>query len=229
VSSAAAKAPAASRVAQDYLKVIWGVVEEDGAKLTSRELAQRLGVGPSTVSETLRRLSDQGLLVHARYGGVELTDAGRELAVAMVRRHRLLETFLSRTLRYGWDEVHDEAETLEHAVTDAFVRKVDELLGHPSRDPHGDPIPDADGRLRASPTRRLDTLQVGDRAVVNRISDRDPTLLRLLGDAALGPDATVRVLDRSDAAGTLTVTVDGGDAKPVTLAFSSAAAVLVDA
>ena len=110
-------------------------------------LATRLGVGASTVSETVRRLADSGLVTHQPYGAVELTADGERHALAVVRRHRLIETFLVEVLGYGWDEVHDEAEVLEHAVSDLFVERIAAQLGHPRRDPHGDPIPGADGSL----------------------------------------------------------------------------------
>ncbi|WP_448629125.1 metal-dependent transcriptional regulator [Cellulomonas soli] len=160
-----------SAVWQDYLKVVWSAREWLERPVTTKMLATRLGVGASTVSETVRRLADAGLLTHEPYGAVELTEAGRSHALAMVRRHRLVETFLVEVLGYGWDEVHDEAEVLEHAVSDLFVDRLAERLGHPARDPHGDPIPAPDGtiavpdahplwevepgstRSRASPTR----------------------------------------------------------------------------
>src|SRR6478609_10835212 len=114
-----------------------------------------MGVGASTVSETVRRLSAQGLLEHAPYGAIALTDRGRSLALAMVRRHRLLEAFLVTELGYGWDEVHDEAEVLEHAVSDRLIARIDAKLGFPQRDPHGDPIPGSDGQVPTPPARQL--------------------------------------------------------------------------
>jgi DtxR family transcriptional regulator, Mn-dependent transcriptional regulator len=180
-------------VAQDYLKVVWSAGEWSTAPVTTKMLAERLGVGAPTVSETVRRLCDQGLLTHPPYGAVELTAAGRAHAVAMVRRHRLIETFLVRELGYGWDEVHDEAEVLEHAVSDLLVERLAARLGHPTRDPHGDPIPDADGRVPAPTARLLADLEPG-RWVVARISDADPDLLREFTGLGLGVDVPVEVL-----------------------------------
>jgi DtxR family Mn-dependent transcriptional regulator len=183
---------ALSAVAQDYLKLVWTAQEWSDEPVTVSSLATRLGVGPSTVSETVRRLADAGLVGHEPYGAIELTDAGRTHALAMVRRHRLLETFLVAELGYGWDEVHDEAEVLEHAVSDRFVERVAERLGHPERDPHGDVIPGPDGTLRAAPAHTLWDAEPG-RWVVARIADTDPDLLRHLREAGVLPDATVEV------------------------------------
>ncbi len=134
-----------SSTAQDYLKLIWSATEWASTPMTVTAMAERLGVRPSTVSVGIKKLVKQGLVKHAPYGSIELTDAGGEHAVAMVRRHRLLETFLVNMLGYGWDEVHDEAEILEHAVSEKLIERIDRKLGHPTRDPHGDPIPTADG------------------------------------------------------------------------------------
>ncbi|HEY0119713.1 MAG TPA: metal-dependent transcriptional regulator [Cellulomonas sp.] len=197
-----------SPVAQDYLKVIWSAQEWSERPVTTKALAARLGVGTSTVSETVRRLADAGLVSHEPYGAVGLTDVGRSHALQMVRRHRLLETFLVAQLGYGWDEVHDEAEVLEHAVSDAFVERIATLLGHPARDPHGDPIPGADGELRVPPARTLWESEPGDWTVA-RISDADPELLRYLASAGVVLDARVTTA-RQEVAGVVTVTLPDG-------------------
>ncbi len=119
-------------MAQDYLKVIWTVQEWSRERVSTKLLSERIGVSASTVSEAIRKLSDQGLVDHARYGSIALTDAGRSAAVSMVRRHRLIETFLVNELGYGWDEVHDEAEVLEHAVSDRMIDRIDAKLGFPN-------------------------------------------------------------------------------------------------
>ncbi len=151
-----------SSVAQDYLKIIWTIQEWSGEKVSTKLLAERLGVSASTVSEAVRRLADQGMVDHARYGSISLTDNGRDAAVAMVRRHRLIETFLVRELGYSWDEVHDEAEVLEHAVSERMIAAIDAKLGHPERDPHGDPIPTAGGSIPAPPARALSEFGDGE-------------------------------------------------------------------
>ncbi|MEP7763680.1 metal-dependent transcriptional regulator [Sanguibacter sp. 25GB23B1] len=192
-------------VAQDYLKIVWSLQEWSTEPVTTKLLAERLGVGTSTVSETVRRLTGQGLLEHPRYGSIELTAAGREHAVTIVRRHRLIETFLVSVLGYTWDEVHDEAEVLEHAVSDLMVERIDNHLGHPSRDPHGDPIPGADGVVPVSSALTLAVLDAGASGHVSRISDADPEVLRYFAELGFGLDAHVRVVERRDFAGTVTV------------------------
>ena len=194
------RAPAASGhqadptpVAQDYLKVIWSVGEWTSVPVTISLLAGRLGVGLPTVSETLRRLADRGWVEHRRYGAVTLTDEGRDLAVAMVRRHRLIETWLVDRLGYGWDEVHDEAEHLEHAVSDTFVDRVDAALGRPARDPHGDPIPTALGQVQRPDTVLLTELGAGERGAVARIDDADGAVLRECAAAGIGLDTVLTV------------------------------------
>ncbi|PZR53887.1 metal-dependent transcriptional regulator [Xylanimonas oleitrophica] len=181
-------------VAQDYLKAVWSALEwapSEAAKVSTGRLAERLGVGPSTVSETVQRLSEQGLLAYEPYRGVGLTELGRGYALVMVRRHRLIETWLVDQLGYSWDEVHDEAEELEHAVSDLLVERLDALLGRPVRDPHGDPIPTVDGRVLRPDAVPLADLVAGESGVVARISDADPGDLRYL--AGLGVDLDVRV------------------------------------
>ncbi|MCL1870795.1 MAG: metal-dependent transcriptional regulator [Promicromonosporaceae bacterium] len=203
-------------VAQDYLKAVWSELEwvpaGGQARVTTGRLADRLGVGPSTVSETVQRLSDQGLLDHEPYRGVGLTDLGRGYALTMVRRHRLLETWLVAQLGYAWDEVHDEAETLEHAVSGTLIERLDALLGRPLRDPHGDPIPAADGTVVRPDAVPLADLTAGEHGVVARIWDADPDDLRALAALGIGLDVRLTVtavLPRREA---VTLAWEGGSA-----------------
>ena len=184
-----------SNVSQDYLKAIYAAVEWGGPATSVSALAARMGVSASTASETVRRLADEGLVHHERYGGISLTGRGREAALAMVRRHRLIETLLVEHLGYEWDEVHDEAEVLEHAVSDLLVERVDALLGHPVRDPHGDPIPSASGEVSLPPTRPLGETPAGEGGRVVRISDAEPQVLRHLADVGMNLDAHVEVVE----------------------------------
>ncbi len=213
-------------VSQDYLKVIWGAQEWSDAPVTTKLLASRLGVGASTVSETVKRLSDAGLVDHRPYGAIELTDEGRAHAVTMVRRHRLIETYLVERLGYGWDEVHDEAEVLEHAVSDRFVERVAEVLGHPDRDPHGDPIPAADGTVRLLDARTMWEVEPGEYRVA-RISDADPELLRYLGDVGLVLDVPVTLDERRAVLGVVHVHV--GDGERIQLGEVAASAIWLTA
>ena len=212
-------------VAQDYLKVIWTAQEWSLEKVSTKMLAERIGVSASTASESIRKLADQGLVNHEKYGAVTLTEAGRRAALAMVRRHRLMETFLVRELGYSWDEVHDEAEVLEHAVSDRMLARIDAKLGHPTRDPHGDPIPAADGQVPTPDARQLSVCHDGEAGTVARISDADPEMLRYFDSVGISLDSRLRVLARRDFAGMISVAVEstGGDAATVELGSPAAA------
>lgn len=212
-----------SSVAQDYLKVIWTVQEWSRERVSTKLLSERIGVSASTVSEAIRKLSDQGLVDHARYGSIALTDAGRSAAVSMVRRHRLIETFLVNELGYGWDEVHDEAEVLEHAVSDRMIDRMDAKLGFPERDPHGDPIPAADGSVPTPPARQLSDFQDGDAGRVARISDADPAMLRYFDSVGIALDTEITVVERRDYAGTVSIRL-GSDPSSGTVDLGNPAA-----
>ena len=198
-----------SPVGQDYLKAIWRAREWFGCPVTTKMLAERLKVSASTVSESVGRLAKQGLVIHEPYGAIELSDTGHALALAMVRRHRLLETFLVGELGYTWDEVHGEAEVLEHAVSDLLIDRIDARLGHPQRDPHGDPIPGPSGNLPDTPARRLSELGAGESGTVLRINDDDSELLRYFASVGLTNNATVTVLERRTYSGVLLVRTVG--------------------
>lgn len=211
-------------VAQDYLKVIWTAQEWSLAKVSTKMLAERIGVSASTASESIRKLAEQGLVHHEKYGAVTLTDTGRKAALAMVRRHRLLETFLVNELDYSWDEVHDEAEVLEHAVSDRLVGRIDAKLGFPQRDPHGDPIPAADGRVPTPPARQLWACDDGDAATVARISDAEPEMLRYFDSVGINLDSRLRVLARREFAGMISVAIESDDGGQATVELGSPAA-----
>lgn len=211
-------------VAQDYLKVIWTTQEWSHEKISTKLLAERLGVSASTASESIRKLADQGLVHHEKYGAVTLTDRGRAAALVVVRRHRLLETFLMRELGYGWDEVHDEAEILEHAVSDMMLDRIDAKLGYPTRDPHGDPIPGADGQVPTPPARQLSACSDGDVATVARISDADPEMLRYFDAVGISLDSRLQVLARRDFAGMISVSVQDAHGELNTVELGSPAA-----
>ncbi|NJC22880.1 DtxR family Mn-dependent transcriptional regulator [Arthrobacter pigmenti] len=195
---------------QDYVKTIYALSEWHDAPVTSSRLAARLAVANSSVSEMIRKLDDLGLVRHEPYRPVELTAGGRRLALAMVRRHRLLETFLVRELGYRWDEVHDEAELLEHTVSDTFIDRLDAKLGCPAADPHGDPIPTADGSITLPDALPLHRLDDGHFGRVARISDENPSLLRFLASEQIGIGSPVTVLQRKPFGGALQARVDIG-------------------
>ncbi|HSK32732.1 MAG TPA: metal-dependent transcriptional regulator [Propionicimonas sp.] len=180
-------------VAQDYLKVIWSAVEWGEPPISTKALAARFATSQANVSETMRRLEAQGLVDYQPYKPVTLTPLGERLAIAMVRRHRLLETFLAEVLHYGWEEVHEDAELLEHAASERFLQRIDDVLGHPLTDPHGDPIPPADGTwISQQNTPRLSDVGPGDYRVV-RVSDADPGRLTRLRGEGIVPGAHLRV------------------------------------
>jgi DtxR family Mn-dependent transcriptional regulator len=213
-----------STVAQDYLKVIWTAQEWSMEKVSTKMLAEKIRVSASTASESIRKLADQGLVDHAKYGAVTLTEAGRQVALAMVRRHRLLETFLVRELGYGWDEVHDEAEVLEHAVSDRLVARIDAKLGFPQRDPHGDPIPAPDGQVPTPPARQLWACRDGEDGTVARISDADPEMLRYFDGVGISLDSRLTVLARREFAGIISVAIESPDGIRSTVDLGSPAA-----
>jgi DtxR family transcriptional regulator, Mn-dependent transcriptional regulator len=211
-------------VAQDYLKVIWNAQEWSLQKVSTKMLAEKIGVSASTASESIRKLAQQGLVEHEKYGAVTLTESGRRAALAMVRRHRLLETFLVKELGYSWDEVHDEAEVLEHAVSDRLVARIDAKLGFPRRDPHGDPIPASDGQVPTPPARQLWACRDGETGTVARISDADPQMLRYFDSIGISLDSCLRVLTRREFAGVISVAVESTDSEPTTVDLGSPAA-----
>ncbi|WP_243696101.1 metal-dependent transcriptional regulator [Labedella phragmitis] len=200
-----------TRMAQDYVSAIWKAEEWSDEHAAAGDIAARLGVATSTVSGNLKKLVADGLVEHERYGAVTLTSDGRAAAVQMVRRHRLLESYLVERLGYGWDEVHDEAEHLEHAASETFIDRIDQELGFPERDPHGDLIPRRDGRVSTSDAVNLADLAVGTGGTIARISDEDPALLRYLGTHGIVLDTRVSVRDRVEVAGVLVLGRESGE------------------
>jgi DtxR family Mn-dependent transcriptional regulator len=202
--------------AEDYLKTIYAHTEWQSEPITPSALAARLGVAPSSVTEMVKKLAAAGLITHVPYGPLSLTDAGRLRASAVVRRHRLIETWLVREMDYGWDEVHDEAEILEHTISDRLLEAIDTRLGHPPRDPHGDPIPAADGSALRVPAVLLADAPAGHSGFILRISDRDPALLRTLAEDSVGPGIRLTVV------GPLTVLLPDDRARTLTAAAGDA-------
>lgn len=180
----------------DYLKTIYHHTEWQTVRMTPSQLAAELGLAPSTVTEMVQKLAAQGLVSHRPYGPVSLTDEGERRAAAIVRRHRLIETWLVREFGYAWDEVHDEAEVLEHTISDRLLAGISARLGHPRFDPHGDAIPDEDGHVERVPFVRLDEANLGHTGRVLRVSDRDAALLRALETAGIAVGHTVTATGR---------------------------------
>ena len=176
----------------DYVKAIWDLGGKGAA--STKEVAARLSVSPASVSSMFVRLQEMGLVRHERYHGASLTDSGRVEALRLVRRHRLIETFLLEHLGYHRQEVHDEAERLEHAVSDGFTERLAEFLGHPQHDPHGEPIPAADGTLEVENSVPLTEARAGTRVRISRVRDDDVPILDHLEDSGLVPGRPLSVL-----------------------------------
>ena len=197
-----------SPAVEDYVKAIYILYHRHGEASTS-SLAEHLGLAPASVTGMLQKLAKLDLVTYTPYHGVVLTELGERTALEVLRHHRLLETFLVETLGFAWDEVHDEAEVLEHAISERLEARIAERLGHPMVDPHGDPIPSADLMLPSDTSETLAQLAVGTPARIVRVLDQDPERLRYLHDLGLRPEASVKVARRAPFDGPLTVAVAG--------------------
>ncbi len=186
-----------TRSQEDYLKALY-LLRGDQRPVPTRELAQRLGISSPSVSEMVARLTAQGLVEHDRYRGQQLTKEGRKVALELVRHHRLLEMFLVEVLGYAWDEVHEEAERLEHVISERMEARIFELLGRPELDPHGHAIPSLTGKVRPLSDRALSDCRAGEKVRVQRVSDEDPALLRELEHRGLVPGTRIEVLLASE-------------------------------
>lgn len=187
--------PATTPAIEDYLKTIYAHTEWQPEAITPSVLAGKLGIAPSSVTEMVKKLAALGLVTHVPYGAVRLNELGTARALEVVRRHRLIETWLVNEMGYTWDTVHDEAEVLEHALSNRLLEAIDARLDHPRRDPHGDPIPAADGTLLRPGAVLLAEAVPGSRGAVVRISDRDPSMLRLLTENGIGLDTELVLAD----------------------------------
>ena len=202
------EAAALTAPVEDYLKAIYEI-EREGRAAATTDIAHRLSIAPASVSGMVRRLADQGLIAHERYRGVRLTESGRRAALRTLRRHRIIEAYLAGALGYPWDEVHAEAERLEHAASDALVDRMAAAIGEPTVDPHGAPIPTREGAIDERPHRSLAELAAGERARVTRVADEDPERLRYLATLGVMPGATVTVLERAPFDGPITLELGG--------------------
>jgi DtxR family transcriptional regulator, Mn-dependent transcriptional regulator len=192
---------------QDYAKAIYELESRAGVASTNA-LAERLGVRPASVSGMLRKLDALGLVVHERYRGVRLTDSGRKVALEVLRHHRLLELYLAESLGMGWDEVDAEAERLEHVISEELEEAIATKLGHPTRDPHGDPIPDRELLIVDVESCSLDELEPGDSGTFVRVSDSDPAMLRFLAERGIAPGSRFELIEKQPFDGPLFVRFD---------------------
>ena len=197
---------------ENYVKAIYlQSVKQQNEPATNAQIAEALHVSPGTVTSMLKTLGESNLAKYTPYEGVRLTPAGKKLALRILRRHRLIELFLVQTLKLSWDEVHEEAEHMEHAVSDGLIDRIDNYLGNPTHDPHGDPIPSADGTIEQSQTRSLAELKVGEQFELSRVLDQSPEFLRFLSGAGLTLNATGKVLANTPEAGIVTVRIENQD------------------
>jgi DtxR family transcriptional regulator, Mn-dependent transcriptional regulator len=200
---------AATPAAEDYLKNLYFLEEESAGPVTTNQVAERLAVAPASATNMLKRLASSGYVRHSPYRGVELTDAGRREALEVIRHHRLIETYLAEALGVPWDKVHDEAEVLEHVLSEDLEERIASRLGHPSRDPHGHPIPPRDLAVVARASVRLDEMEPGERGTVAEVSDRDPEVLRYLDRRGIRPGRGVEAVLIEPFGGSITVEVEG--------------------
>ncbi len=197
---------------EDYAKAIYALSQRGGGGVVSTNaLAERLSVTPASASAMVKKLAERGLAAHAPYKGVELTEAGERVALEVLRHHRLLELYLAEHLGVPWDRVHDEAEALEHVISEDLEARIAAKLGNPTHDPHGDPIPSAELVIDEGDTHALEALPVGARGTFVRVSDADPTMLRWLHEQGIELGAALEVVDRQPFEGPLTIRL--GDAQ----------------
>ena len=218
-----ASPPELTRSTEDYLKAIFELESTTGAAQTSA-IADALDIAPASVSGMVKRLSESGLLAHSPYRGVQLTEAGKREALRMVRRHRILETYLTSKLGYDWDSVHQEAERLEHAVSDGLIERMAMALGNPRHDPHGAPIPTPGGHIEDEAVIALSDVPEGKLAKLRRVSDKDPQLLRYLASLGLKPGASIEVGVRQPFRGPLAVRLMGPTPREVVIGHELAGA-----
>jgi len=199
---------ALTRSVEDYLKAIYQLSPE-GRPASTSEIAGLLALSPPSVTGMIKRLSEHGLLEHVPYRGVQLTKAGRRAALRMVRRHRLIEAYLVEFLGYSWDTVHEEAERLEHAVSETMIERMASALGNPAVDPHGDPIPSADGSIHELASTALSDVPVGETVEIQRVHESQPERLRYIASLGLRPGVQVTVVDRQPFDDLVTISVGG--------------------
>jgi DtxR family Mn-dependent transcriptional regulator len=194
-----------SSAVEDYAKAIYALQMRDDQPVSTTALAERLGVTAASASGMVKRLGELGLVTHRRYHGVLLTDAGLRIALQVIRHHRLLELYLVESLGVPWDRVHEEAEVLEHVLSDELEDLIAAKLGEPTHDPHGDPIPSRELTIEEIPTESLESLEPGARGTFARISDSDPDMLRYLAERGIAPGDELEVVERQPFGGPLFV------------------------
>ena len=217
-----------SQSIEDYLKVIYKLQHGSDAptQVTTSILAERMGVTAASATNMIKKLAEVNLLEYAPYKGVVLREAGEKIALETIRHHRLIELYLSEALGYSWDAVDAEAERLEHAISEKLEERIDSMLGHPTIGAHGEPIPDKNGQVEEQTYARLSDIDRGQRAVVKRVSDRDPAMLRYMDDMGLQLNTVVEVCEKAPFKGPLTLLIETD--QPQTLGLEVARHIFVD-
>ncbi len=198
-----------SQTEENYLKAIFKICEQEERAASTNAIAGEMNTAAASVSDMLKRLAGKGLIHYEKHRGVTLTETGNQLAVMLVRKHRLWEVFLVKTLNFSWDEVHEMAEQLEHVQSPELVERLDKFLGHPRFDPHGDPIPDAHGRYAYRRQVQLSTLLTGEKGVVVGVQEHSPVFLQYLDKTGLGLGANVLVQEIFEFDGSLKIAIEG--------------------
>lgn len=214
-----------SQAVEDYLKAIYKL-QAGGSAVATSELARALDVSSASVTNMVKRLAQMGLVEYQSYRGVTLTDTGVKVALEIIRHHRLLELYLKEVMGYSWEKVHEEAEHLEHHISEEFEAKLDELLGYPTHDPHGDPIPTREGEIAEIAADPLSGVEPGRTVVVQRVSDVDHALLEHLEERGLLPGASVEVVEKAPFHGPITIRIGGTEQ---IIGYQVASSVFVDA
>jgi DtxR family Mn-dependent transcriptional regulator len=195
-----------TQAVEDYLKTIYEI-EREQDKVATTVLAEQLGVTPASATGMIKKLAEMHLVAYEPYQGVVLSQTGRKIAVEVIRHHRLIELFLAEALGVPWDQVHAEAHKIEHVLSEDLVNRIDAVLGHPAKDPHGAPIPTREGTIDQPPCRPLADLEPGQSGLIAEVYDNDPALLRYLGELGLYPEVEVKVVTVAPFDGPLTVRV----------------------
>ena len=195
---------------EDYLKAIY-IIQSEGGQATTKNIASALSVSAASVTNMFKRLAGLKLITHRSYQGAELTEAGTKIALEIIRHHRLLELYLKEMLGYSWDEVHDEAEHLEHHISEQFGDTIAELLNHPTHDPHGDPIPTKEGEVPEMASLAIADAELNVKYIIGRVRDQEPELLRYLEKMGIIPGVEITVLEKTPFDGPVRITIEGDE------------------
>ncbi|MFT6865649.1 MAG: DtxR family Mn-dependent transcriptional regulator [Cyclobacteriaceae bacterium] len=193
---------------ENYLKSIYHLSENGNGEVSTNSIAEDINTKPASVSDMMRKLSDKGVIQYQKYKGVQISEKGRKIALGVIRKHRLWEVFLLEKLGFKWDEVHDIAEQLEHIKSPLLIKKLDEFLGHPTVDPHGDPIPDEHGEIHFEPQLSLAEMEVGKSGIVVNVPDSNPALLRHLDQIKMQLGSKIKIKDKVEFDGSVLISIN---------------------